>query len=260
MSVQSSPTQSESGFPQLLKKPMNALRHSIARRGVIGTVTFLPLAVCRITHRQLRRLSPTRLRSGRADAEFDVQFGVETCREVELRDLHIQSDNLVHGQGFQSTTHPDFRTLMQAIPTDLTNHVFVDLGSGKGRTLMMATEFPFAQIIGVEFARELHDVAERNLSVFSAPWEIRCNDVKSICADATNFEFPASNVVLYMYNPFDRPVMEQVLENIDQSLAQSPRDFLVVYNNPVQGDLFLASSRFDMLESGEDWMIFRSKV
>jgi hypothetical protein len=37
------------------------------------------------------------------------------------------------------------------------------LGSGKGRALLVASELPFAKIIGVELSRELHRIAEQNL-------------------------------------------------------------------------------------------------
>ena len=47
---------------------------------------------------------------------------------------------------------------------------FVDFGAGKGRVLMMACEYPFKQVIGVELSRKLHATASRNYNIGFAKW------------------------------------------------------------------------------------------
>jgi len=52
---------------------------------------------------------------------------------------------------------------MQAMPIDLSKFTFIDLGAGKGRALLMASDYLFQKIIGVEFMPELHH-ARRKIS------------------------------------------------------------------------------------------------
>jgi len=49
----------------------------------------------------------------------------------------------------------------------LRDFTFVDLGSGKGRVLLMASHYPFKRIIGVEFIPELHQVAQENIRKYT---------------------------------------------------------------------------------------------
>lgn len=71
-----------------------------------------------------------------------------------------------------------FQSIMRNLPTDVSEYVFVDFGSGKGRTLLLAAEFNFKRIIGVEFARELHDTAVKNVKNYSSASQ-KCFDLRS---------------------------------------------------------------------------------
>ncbi len=45
--------------------------------------------------------------------------------------------------------------MMRSLPRDLADYTFVDIGAGKSRTLLLASRYSFAKIVGVEFAKEL---------------------------------------------------------------------------------------------------------
>ncbi len=59
-----------------------------------------------------------------------------------------------------------FTTRISSLLIDYRQFVFVDFGFGKGTALLLATEFPFKRIIGVEFSPELHRIAEENIKRF----------------------------------------------------------------------------------------------
>lgn len=65
----------------------------------------------------------------------------------------------------------------------------MDLGSGKGRMLFLAAEYPFHKIQGLEFAVQLHHQAEQNISRYHHTKQ-RCSDVESINTDAGEYGFP----------------------------------------------------------------------
>jgi SAM-dependent methyltransferase len=113
---------------------------------------------------------------------------------------------------------------------DLAEYTFVDLGSGKGRVLLVAAEYPFAKIRGVEFTAELHRLAEQNISRYRHGRR-RCTDLESIHADAMEYVFPDSKLILYFHNPFSPEVMRKVFMNLEKSLAQRPRPVVVIMVN-----------------------------
>ena len=96
---------------------------------------------------------------------------------------------------------------------------------------LLAAQFPFRKIVGVEFSLELHEIAERNLDAGKST-DRRCHDLTSVHADAAKFALPAGPLMLYFYNPFKEPVMRRVVENIRRSVSEDPRPVIVVYANP----------------------------
>ena len=98
---------------------------------------------------------------------------------------------------------------------------FVDLGSGKGRVLLMAAPYGFKRIMGVEFMPEWHRIAEENIRKFAAQYGI-ASRIESFCMDAREFDFPAGPLVVYLFNPFPEPVLAVVLEKLRQSLLSKP--------------------------------------
>jgi hypothetical protein len=114
---------------------------------------------------------------------------------------------------------------------DHSTFTFVDLGSGKGRILFLAAEYPYTLIQGVELVEELHLQAERNIRSCRIG-KLRGRRIESSFLDAMDFEFPPGNLVLYLFNPFPASTLQRVLENLAASLDRSPRQVLVVLQFP----------------------------
>lgn len=103
----------------------------------------------------------------------------------------------------------------------ITKHdVLVDLGCGKGRVLVVACSYPFAEIIGVELIPQLAAVARRNLRT-----ESRCSVVVS---DAGSFALPDHATVLFLFNPFTPTVDARVGQLLRASLSRAPRSVRVL--------------------------------
>lgn len=122
--------------------------------------------------------------------------------------------------------------LRQQSHSDFHDFVFVDFGSGKGRTLLMASDYPFLRIVGVEILPALHQAAQENLSKYRSESQ-KCSALESICADATEFPFPAEPMVLYLFNPFPESGLRRMMANLEQSLRAHPRGVYVLYHNPL---------------------------
>ena len=167
---------------------------------------------------------------------FDWQHGVSTCGDANLANLTLVGNSADHGV-FYHPAHPKLLfEIFNSLKIDFPSHTFVDLGSGKGRALLVASEYPFAEIIGVEFAAELHEIAARNIQSYRSKTQ-RCKRVRSVNLDAAEFEMPATPLVLYLFNPFRPAVLIPVLQRLQRSLDSQPREVTLIYTAPVHANL-----------------------
>ena len=111
--------------------------------------------------------------------------------------------------------------------------VFVDLGSGFGRTVFAASWLGAKRAVGVELIQSLTDGAEANRkrSVLSN------RDIEFVCANALEFTEP-DMTILYMFHPFGEAILEKALDNlkITRAAVANPRKLRIVYANPCYDD------------------------
>jgi hypothetical protein len=162
---------------------------------------------------------------------FDRKYHVDTAGLVQLSQLTCDSDNKTHGVWYEPTPIKTLQHMFSPLPADLSTFTFIDYGSGKGRTILYASNYGFRRIIGVEFARELHTIAEGNIRTYQSKKQ-KCHDITSVCMDASLFLLPQGDCVLYFFHPFREEVMARVLDNIEKSFRQNPRRLIVLYYHP----------------------------
>lgn len=127
------------------------------------------------------------------------------------------------------------RDALSELPlSDFSRYTFIDMGSGKGRMLFVAAERPFKKVVGVEFAGNLHEIARENVWRRNRHQQ-KCGEIEPVQADAAAFEFPAGNLVVYIFNPFGPDIFARMMANLNLSLQQSPRHavLLMLYPNPI---------------------------
>lgn len=162
--------------------------------------------------------------------KWDRRHGVDTAGSIQIGALNVAGPHRAKGNEAVCTSPKTFDFIMTSLPRDLRGHAFIDIGSGKSRTLLLASRYPFAQIIGVEFARELVDIARSNIERFRDPSQ-KCRALSVVEADAAAYDFPEAPLVVYFYNPFSKDVFDIVLKNLVSSLERRPRDCFVVYGS-----------------------------
>lgn len=150
------------------------------------------------------------------------------------------------------------RRALKSLP--ILNHsgyTFIDLGSGRGRALFVAAEYPFRRIEGVEFATELHVQARENVLAFRGV-KRKCTRIECVNMNAIEYPFPDENLVLYLFNPFDSRVMEKVLSNLETSLEDHPRDVFLVITYPELAPVVRSRARFKALLESRHYCIYRA--
>jgi SAM-dependent methyltransferase len=176
----------------------------------------------------------TALRVNDAADEFDARYGTTTRGVEPLWKLNIRSSNARHGVHYKPSDEQELKDAIDFLGEDPAVLTFVDLGCGKGRTLIVASALGFERIIGVEFAAELVEIARANLM------KLQINNTFVVHTDAAEFDFEDRDMVVYLYNPFSAPVMEAVLRKLEVTRS---RRLYVVYKNPVCAPL-LDACRF----------------
>ena len=159
----------------------------------------------------------------------------------------------MYGVAHIASDPDEFSEALGSLQIKHKDFIFIDLGSGKGRALLLALHFPFRRIIGVEFALELHRIAQANLiRVRATGTDI--NRIGLVHADATEFELPPEPAVIYLYNPFSDGVMRGVIERVLRSHGEHPRPIYIVYANPFLEGLWTERG-FVVLERGNTFLL-----
>jgi SAM-dependent methyltransferase len=198
--------------------------------------------------------TPERRRRRYGDMEYDWEHRVNTTSgAVGWRERLLG----VFHSPYQPTDPALFRQMMAELPIDFREFIFVDLGSGKGRTLLLASEYAFRRIIGVEIVAELHRAAEENIRVYNSPTQ-RCRQIDSVCADAREFPLPEGPLVLYLFNPLPEDGLRRLLGNLERSLREQPRHVYVLYHNPLLEQHLMDCPGLKLSARVNDSVIYRS--
>jgi hypothetical protein len=170
---------------------------------------------------------------------FDSERGVTTHAVLFLEDLDPETvgDAGAHATHYEAVPVDDFRQLIRALPMEaISSSTFVDAGAGMGRAVLLAMEYPFRQIVGVEISRALYTVATENLTK-ALVTNRRCADVRLICGDARAYSFPPGDIVLFLYNPFDGVALDRVLDRLARRRRRGTE--YILYHTPVHSDRLL---------------------
>jgi SAM-dependent methyltransferase len=179
------------------------------------------------------------------DLAFDIKYHTDTLRWQDLRSLDVVGGNKDHGVFYQPTQARTLRYVFNKLKLPKEG-AFLDLGCGKGRTLIIAAEYGFTYIIGVEFSNLLCQVAKTNLARYTQahPGSVEC---LVLHADAAEYAIPKSVNTIFLFNPFDEVIMARVIGNIEESLRSHPRRLYVIYRHPQHRHLFDTSEVFQVL-------------
>lgn len=156
---------------------------------------------------------------------FDQQYDVRTSGLIAGRHLACGHKNDRYNTAYYGVAPSVFKSLLarwrrapQMAPLD--QYTFLDLGAGMGRGVLLASEYAFRSVVGVEIHPTLSAIAKKNLTLWRAaeravaPMSIRCEDV-------LDFVFPAGPCVVFLFNPFGAPVMRRLLKKLAEDSGRA---------------------------------------
>ena len=186
---------------------------------------------------------------------FDLEFGVRTSGLVAGRDLKSGQKSDRHNTAYFGVAPSVFREMIvrwrrlkPAAAID--EFTFVDVGAGMGRAMLLAAEFPFRAVLGVELNPTLARIGRRNMAQWRDAGRSKA-PMRMMCRDALEFNLPAGPCVVFLFNPFGAPVLRKLLRKWSAEFAQRGRQLDILYVNNEQGAVLDAEKGFARLFKGE---------
>jgi len=177
----------------------------------------------------LRDFLPDRRRQRFGDIDYDWEFRVDTTSaNVGWRSRLIGLLN----SPYQPVEPTLFREMMNSLAVDFPKFTLVDVGSGKGRALLLASEYSFKKIVGIELLPELNSIAQENIRKFLAH-RTHGPVIESLCVDAGDYIFPPEPLVVFLNNPLPEQGLRRLIANLEHSFQANRRPIFLVYANPV---------------------------
>ncbi len=192
---------------------------------------------------------------------FDEVHGVDTSGLVPAADLLTGHPNDTHVTAYYGVAPSILRALITVWresppPAPIHRYTFVDIGAGKGRAMLVASELPFHAVVGVELNPALAAIARANLAAWQTAHEadptapaVAPADV--VEADALSVDLPTTPTVLFLFHPFEAPVLKALLRRIETAFATRPGKLDLLYVNAECADVLDRHPGFTLLWEGK---------
>lgn len=185
---------------------------------------------------------------------FDLEFGVRTSGLVAGRNLKTGHRHDRHNTAYYGVAPSVFHSLVArwrrsrpAAP--VSDFSFVDLGSGMGRAVLLASELPFLKVVGVELNPTLACISRKNAAAWRAAGRARA-PMRMVCGDAVEFRFPGRPCLAFLFNPFGAIVLRRLLKGLAKDFRGRPGHLDLLYVNNEHESMLEKQTGFDRLFQG----------
>jgi SAM-dependent methyltransferase len=167
---------------------------------------------------------------------FDVPHGVDTSGLLYADALTTGHPHDRYSEGYYATAPSLFHGALARWQVTLSNapledYTFIDLGSGKGRVLLMASDYPFRAVMGVELNAKLARVARRNLAKWMRSPHA-CRAVSAVQGDVLETPIPDGPLVLFLFNAFEAQIVTALLERLVAASRARTAPIDLIYIHP----------------------------
>ena len=188
---------------------------------------------------------------------FDQMHGVDTSGLVPAKHLVTGHANDEHVTAYYGVAPSILRTLIErwlelSPPHDLNQYTFIDIGCGKGRGLLVASEYPFRRVVGVELNPAMAAIAQQNVEHWTHDHvedltSPRLAPIEVFEMDALDLDLPDTPTLLFLFHPFEAPVLKQLLRRIETHFARRPGALDLLYVNAECANIIDRNPGFEQL-------------
>jgi SAM-dependent methyltransferase len=172
---------------------------------------------------------------------FDQMHGVDTSGLVPATHLVTGHANDEHITAYYGVAPSILRALIghwreSVPPHPIHSYTFIDVGAGKGRAVLVASEYSFRKVAGIELNHEMAAIARQNVEQWTRahredPTAARLAPIEIFEQDALDFELPQTPTLLFLFHPFEAPVLKQLLRRIETQFSNRPGSLDLLYVN-----------------------------
>jgi SAM-dependent methyltransferase len=188
---------------------------------------------------------------------FDRSLGVETVGKKPVTATMRSAATYPDSMHYESVSARQFMKMLRRLPiSSPSDFTFIDFGSGKGLSLLLAADYGFRSVLGVELDSGLLELSQANVRSFESRSPKHGGVIRLMQGDAARFGLPSQPTVLFLYNPFGEATLRIVADNIERSLKESPRPFVLVYYNPVHREVLDERPLLRRLSTTTRWVSY----
>jgi SAM-dependent methyltransferase len=161
---------------------------------------------------------------------FDQAHGVDTSGLVPAKHLTTGHAHDEHVTAYYGVAPSILRALIAhwretVPPHPISSYTFLDIGSGKGRALLVASELPFRRAAGIELNPQLAAVARTNAETWKHshtgdPTAPLLAPIEILEQDALELALPATPTLIFLFHPFEAPLLRKLLRRLESQIAE----------------------------------------
>jgi SAM-dependent methyltransferase len=185
---------------------------------------------------------------------WDRAHQVDTSGQIDLENLEVIGENRSLGHSVVSTSPRTFHFLARLFPASKSKYTFIDVGCGKGRVVLLASQLGFNRVIGVEFSPWAAGIAASNIHAFRGN-RVGLSSCSVVVADALQYELPNEPLVIYLGCPFRPELFQRFFDNVLQAFDRHQKPIRICLVGTVDSvdsaaRRLMLSARFRLIKQG----------
>jgi hypothetical protein len=192
---------------------------------------------------------------------FDQIHGTETSGLIAADNLVTGHPNDAHVTAYYGVAPSILHTLVDhwlatPPPHPIFDYTFVDIGAGKGRAMLLASQHPFHQVIGIELNPTMATIAQTNLDLWQSAHATDTTAPKIaptllLQKDVLDYKLPPTPTLAFLFHPFEAPVLKALLRRIETQFSKRPGTLDILYVNAECADILDKHPAFTLLWQGK---------
>jgi SAM-dependent methyltransferase len=167
---------------------------------------------------------------------FDRRYRVKTSGFIVLNTTSFKASRLGDATQYGPVSGWGFRRFLKRVALPRHLH-FADLGCGLGRACILAADYGFEKVTGVDLAAEFCEQARANVKSCRPP-SGRLTPIEILQMDAIDYCDQTDADVFFMFRPFSADFMNRILDKLRLRAVGQKRDLTIIYSEraAVPGD------------------------
>lgn len=155
---------------------------------------------------------------------FDLEHSIHTTGYED--NIYIGTPLEKYNTGYLGTPINTAKAALESLNIQCQEFRFIELGCGKGRVVILAAFYPFKQVVGIEYSKDLSEIAKSNVNTLSH--KLISKDIEIHTKDARDHDYENDDSVFFLYESFSIEVFCIVLEKIYNQIYLKGRKVIFI--------------------------------